>query len=485
MNTITIQDNKVCAISLINDIGAIPLLRKFLSFKMLGVEYTQAFKMGWNGWTCLISKKNEFPSGLLTKVRKFLDDKSIQYEVIDKRKPLAAGIPLDILTNLKALNRMPRDYQLDIVNAVSNNDKGIVRATTGSGKSIAIAMCVSKFNVPTTIFVIGLSLLNQFHKMMETMFNEPIGYIGNSICDIHRLNVCSIWTAGKAVGVKDIIIDDETEKETFNLQNKFNILKMLKETKLCIFDECHSITTNTIKEIFKIIDPPKCYGFSATPYRDDGSDLLVNGYLGEQIVNITASELIAKKVLAQPIIKFVDVPLMKIASKNYNEVYTEYVVENAIRNHIVLNETKKLIEKKYKVLVLYKSIKHGKILAELFAKNGIRFELLSGRDDLEEREEVQCKFENGEIDVILGSVIFNIGIDLPIASGLVLAGGGKSSIACMQKIGRVVRAYPGKKFAAVVDFYDNVKYLKQHSLIRYKIYKSEPGFIILPNAKLV
>jgi len=75
----------------------------------------------------------------------------------------------------------------------------------------------------------------------------------------------------------------------------------------------------------------------------------------------------------------------------------------------------------------------------------------------------------------------NTGVDIPILSGLVLAGGGKSSIAITQSVGRCLRKYPGKTIAAVVDFYDNVRYLKKHSQIRYKIYKSEPGFQVMPN----
>jgi len=68
---------------------------------------------------------------------------------------------------------------------------------------------------------------------------------------------------------------------------------------------------------------------------------------------------------------------------------------------------------------------------------------------------------------------------LPELNALVLCGGGKSSIRALQRIGRVIRAFPGKNFAAVVDFFDQARFLKKHSMIRYDIYSSEPGFKVI------
>ena len=63
-------------------------------------------------------------------------------------------------------------------------------------------------------------------------------------------------------------------------------------------------------------------------------------------------------------------------------------------------------------------------------------------------------------------------------SGLVLAGGGKSSIKAVQRIGRAIRPYKNKEMAAVIEFNDNAKYLRNHSKIRRKIYDLEDGFVV-------
>ena len=94
--------------------------------------------------------------------------------------------------------------------------------------------------------------------------------------------------------------------------------------------------------------------------------------------------------------------------------------------------------------------------------------------------------KNGELDLLIASKIFDQGVDIPQLDALILAGSGKSSGRALQRIGRVIRTNPGKSNAIVVDFYDNAKYLKDHSQRRIDIYKSEPGFKIkLPNLKNV
>ena len=69
--------------------------------------------------------------------------------------------------------------------------------------------------------------------------------------------------------------------------------------------------------------------------------------------------------------------------------------------------------------------------------------MLYGEDNLEERNKVKQQLYDKEIDIILASSVYDVGVDLSILSGLVLCGGGKSSIKTLQRVGRVIRG--GKK----------------------------------------
>lgn len=480
---ITILNNKSCTINI--DSEGESLLYQELSFKQPGIEYSQAYKKGWNGIVRLFNKKkSSFNLGLIDHVYNFLIKNNYNVKVTDNREDLNFE-SLDILNKLNELSLVPREHQINATNLIPENSNGIIRAATGSGKTLITAMITAKLNKPTTIFVIGLDLLDQFHNLYSSIFDEKIGYIGNGVCDIQRINIASIWSVGSALNCKKITNDDEIKKIKDKNVKKDQILKMLKQSEVFILDECHVVTCDTIKEIYKVINPSVLLGMSGTPFRDDGTDLLAKSILGEKIIDIGASELIEKKLLVQPVIKFFDVPKKFIpGNPTYAESYKEYIVDNDVRNKLIVKQTQSLIDKGYTPLVLFKQIRHGDILAELFEEADINFQLLSGKDSLDFRNEVKENVQNGKTRVILSSTILDIGFDLPKLNALVLCGGGKSSIKTLQRVGRVIRTYPGKNIAAVVDFHDDCKYLKGHSQYRLKTYKKEKGFKVIKSKRM-
>jgi len=483
MTKIIILDNKKCQI-VSDDQQLLKRLRRFLSFRPIGIGFLPSVQNGyWDGITYLLSKTNKFNYGLFSKVKEWLTDSNYKYTVEDKRLPKTISIELDISEKLREHELVPREHQIRIVDACLKVDRGIVRAATGSGKSLCVAMLVAKINKPSIIYVIGLDLLDQFHKLFSKLFDEPIGYIGDGTCDIQRITIASIWSIGSALKIKDVVDEDCNDEKEVNESQRAKILAMLKRAKLHCYDESHVVTTDTIGEIYKNIDPEYIYGFSGTPFRDDNSDLLINGILGEQIINVSASELIKLDLLAAPLIKFYTVPKMPV-SNNYQSAYKEYIAENDVRNNMIVKLSVDLIGKKYTPLILFKQIRHGEILFDKLQDAGIRCAMLYGNDDLNKRNEIKQQIVDKVIDLIVASTIFDIGLDLPQLNALILASGGKSSIRALQRIGRVIRAMPGKKYAAVVDFYDQVKFFKSHSKIRYKIYGAEDGFKIFKSKEM-
>lgn len=495
MSTITIlKDRKHCQIVGETDIDFLQKLDRYLSFKQPGIEYTALYRgywngskfMQWDGVTKLMTSKAVFPIGLLKRVKEFYNTAGKEYQIIDNGYPISKSAPIDISDNLKKINITPFQYQLDCIDATVNNNYGIIKAATASGKTLIAALITAHLGKSTNIYVIGTSLLYQFHEFFSKVFNEPIGIIGDSICKVERINIISIWTAGKILGLKkqDILSSDddsELSDEEVNEKDKIKILEVMKKAKVAFFDECHVVGNATCIKINKFIECEHIYGLSGTPYKGDDGDIVIESVFGEPIVNITASFLINQGLLPTPIIKIINVPSTILSEESYTSVYKQYIVENHIRNNIILQQTKELISKGYQVLVLFKTIKHGKILHELFADAGVKCDILWGKDNIKKREEVKQKALNHEIDVIVGSTIYDIGVDVPSISALVLASGGRSTVRYFQRIGRVLRRYPGKTHTAVIDFYDNAKYLKNHSKLRIEYAKRESAFkLIIP-----
>lgn len=469
------------------DVTHVLALDKHLSFYVQGAEHTAAFRgffnregdyVKWDGFKKILTPTLQFPTGLVERVKDFYASAGKEIEVIDKRPPKSIGKPFDILSNLKKMDKNPYPYQMEILDVIDKNDRGIIKVATGGGKSLIAALISAKLGKKTIIYVIGKDLLYQFHDFFSLVFDEKIGIIGDGKCEIHNINIASIWTIGQAIGMdkKSILLEGDDDEEAISKTKYDDILAMMKDTKVHIIDECHMSACETIQQVFKKTAAEHLYGLSGSPWRDDGADLLIESVLGKYIVNVSASTLIKGDFLAQPIIRFRVVPPYHYElEKQYQSVYKKYVSENDIRNGLVLEAAQTMVAKGYQTLVLFNSLKHGKILYDLF-KSHMKCAILDGSNTKEEREQVKKDLMEHKIDCVLASRIFDIGVDIPSLAGLVIACGGKSTVKALQRVGRVIRKYPGKKFAVIIDFVDQAPFLLEHSKIRYKIYKSEEGF---------
>jgi len=341
--------------------------------------------------------------------------------------------------------------------------------------TIVAALLTAKLGKSTIIYVIGKDLLYQIHKLFDSLFDEEIGIIGDGKCEIKRINVATIWSVGKCLGFKSTkTLDDEVSKEKeIAKEKRRDIKKMLLETRVHILDECHLAACETVQEIAVNVKAEHFYGMSASPWRDDGADILIESVLGRKVVDISAKYLIERDYLVRPVIRFLSVPHFRgKASAKYKTVYKDYVTVNKERNEMIMVAATKLVEQGFKTLVLFHTKAHGKRLQEMISEN-VRCGILSGDDKIDVRKEVCRQLESGEIDCIVASKIFDIGVDLPSLSALVIGGGGKSSVRALQRVGRVIRTYKDKVIAPVIDFADQAPYLYDHSIIRRDILREE------------
>lgn len=488
MSKIYIEENNICRLDEEDDVSFLRALDTELSFAVQGAHHTRAFKgyvdssgegVRWDGIQRLLTGNLTFPYGLLARVKNFHIDNNRTFEIIDQRKEKSIGKEIDIITKLKSINKEPYYYQYDALQSALNNDCGILKLSTGAGKTIIAAMIAAKLGKKTIIYVIGTGLLYQIHNLFTSLFNQEIGIIGDGKCIISDINIATIWTVGNAIGLKVKKVEDEEDEQKIEPTKHKEIKNMLEETKVHIIDECHLSACSTIQEIYRYINPEHIYGFSGTPFRDDGADLLIEAVLGKYIIDISATKLINEGFLVPPTIKFLTVDKMNgLSDQKYKSIYRNYIVENEVRNNLISLAAQKLVEQNFQTLVLFNSIDHGKILYDLISKHTSCI-LLSGKDSSKIREDAKKQLEAGVIKCVIASKIFDIGVDIPSLSGLIIAAGGKSSVRALQRIGRVIRKADHKKMVAVIDFIDQAKYLSDHSKIRRKIYEMEEGFKVL------
>lgn len=434
-------------------------------------------KKGWDGRVRLFSY-NSFPIGLLSRVEDILNRNNQRYQIIDKRNQISYGKSIELAKDSKF---KPRDYQLKAVKACVDSGSGIVKMATGSGKTFTLSMLTAKFNVKTIIYVIGVELLYQMKETLEAAYPElEVGIIGDGQCDIKRINIATIWSAAAAFNKKiDVLDSDVTYDKNKNSNiNKELVRQAVNEAEMFILDECQYAAANTVQFLHKESKMARHrFLFSASPWRDSGDDILIESVGGKRIYDLSASYLIKRDFLVKPSITFINVPPQRGVGKTYQEVYKNYIVENDTRNDLIKKSALSLVKQGKKVLILVVRVSHGEKLME-HLKDDLRVDYLDGKKSTKQRLQSIKDMKNGLTDVLIASKIFDQGVDIPELDALILAGSGKSTGRALQRIGRVIRKYPGKEKAIVVEFMDNCKYLRDHSEVRLSVYNTESQFEI-------
>ena len=452
---------------------------------------------GWDGRIPTIcykkcrchNKKNgtHFPTGILYILRQFFKERNIPLQLIDERqKPLVDS--LGYVLNKDILEE--RDYQIDSSNKALNAGRGILKICTGGGKTpISARMIAEAKAFPFMFYVPSVDLLNQTAESFEKFIlkdGKPItvGRIGGGQFSISDINVATIQTAVRSLGQKFEKIDDEDilEDDSEDVKSKYPILKQLiMESKGFIIDECHKAASATCQAISDFsVSAYFRWGASATPFRDLGDDILIEACFGKTLVDISASDLIEQGFLVKPTIYFIHMNNFNPHGLSYSEVYKKGIVENSLRNKYISNLADKFYNQNRNVLTLVKNINHGKILEQLI-KDPV---FIHGSSVKKKRESVLNDIRENKIRQTISSTILDEGIDCRPWDTLILAGAGKSATRAFQRIGRTLRPYENKDLgikktdAIIIDFYDNCKYLKSHSMKRMALYKRERQFKI-------
>lgn len=460
-------------------------ISKLCSFKVEGAEYMSIVKRGrWDGRKRLFHRGHKtFPRGLLNIVKSILEKHNIEYELIS-RDPFPEPENFSDIKEEYSL----RDYQKDAVDTALDSRRCIIRVATGGGKTVIAGHIIKSLGHKTIFFVHTKDLLYQAKDMFSDMFSpEVVGQVGDGVIDFRHITICTIQSACRCFGIGYETIDEEESWDDITTKqieedpskNK-HVKEEINQAKLVIMDECHRVAAPTAMNLMQSLENSSYrFGLSASPWRDDNADIVLEAVFGSVDVEINASELINRGYLVRPIIRFINPkPVIYDSDTNYQQIYRDYIVENSNRNSKGIYHANRMMENDMPTLILVRYIDHGELIHEAFSNIGKYVPFLSGSDSSEKRNEVIQEMRDGKIKGMIATSIADEGLDMKPLSGLVLLGGGKSSVKALQRVGRVLRPFKDKDHAEVIDFMDKAKYLNDHSYERMRMYQTEEEWII-------
>lgn len=457
----------------------INIIRHHLRYKIEGAQFIKLRnrKQAVEYKYLYDKRNNTFPTGLLHIVTGLLNENHVQFILEDNRPnyPIVDPLPLKTM--------QLREYQTPAETAVLEEKNCIIKIPTGGGKTAIFTSALGKLNGYKRVVIVRRQLLlSQTIEVLEAQLGVKVGQIGAGVVDIQPLTVAMVPTVARAIDPKYSFSredeDDEDDETKLTAQQREDILDFINTCHCIVFDECHGIAAESAQLIARCAPNARYrWGFSATPWRSDGKDILIEAATGPRVVDITASSLIEKNFLVPPHIYFLKTPKPAIALKDqqdYQKVYKELVVNNQERNEEIFKVVDQAWDRYEHILILVHQIEHGQILLDRFEKAGMWAEYISGSSTLDQRKEIIRRFSNKVRAILIGSSVLDEGVDIPEITTLVNAGGGKSSARYYQKIGRAIRPCADKKRAIVIDFLDSdIKYMNRHAQERLRIIRTE------------
>ncbi|WP_323668824.1 DEAD/DEAH box helicase [Aliarcobacter butzleri] len=340
-------------------------------------------------------------------------------------------------------------------------NKALIIAATGTGKTYLSAFDVKNFKAKTILFLVHRE--NILIKAKQSFENI-----------LPQINSFGLYTGNKKEQDKNYLFSTiQTMSSNFSdfSQDFFEYI---------IIDEAHHVTSPSYKKILDYFKPKFLLGLTATSNRMDGNSIYE--VFDENIaLDIRLNEALENNL----IVPFHYYGIKDIQSIDYENVDLTKI--DLLAKLLSVNKRVDfIIDKmnfysnsgnKRKALGFCVSKEHCNFMSEEFNKKGINSITLTSEDSISKREDSikRLENENDSLEVIFTVDIFNEGIDIPSINMVLFLRPTNSPIVFVQQLGRGLRKYKNKEFLTVLDFIGNHKkaYLIALALVGNKMIDKE------------
>jgi len=340
--------------------------------------------------------------------------------------------------------------------------RGVAALPTGSGKTILAVMAIDYLKRPALVMVPTIDLMIQWAETLERFFGIRVGMLGGGTHDIRDITVSTYDSA---------VLNMEFAGGRF---------------AFLIADECHHLPGPETRLAAAMSIAPYRLGLSATPELPEERAAVLRDLIGETVIDVTIDELEGKSLSPYRVCSC-RIPLdpeEELLYRHHRKIYTDFLKHHRItfsspedwgRFLGLAGRSPEGREVMRSFIEQRKLARGGKAkmrkLWEIFSEHpaeqiivftadnstaydiGRRFLLpvLTHRTPAAERKEFLAAFRSGTYRVLVTSKVLNEGVDVPSASvGIVLSGSG-SVREHVQRLGRILRAAPGKTQATLYE----------------------------------
>lgn len=338
------------------------------------------------------------------------------------------------------LRDIQKELKKEVIEVLNKTGSVIISAYTGFGKT-----CLA-INISVAIKMKTLILVPNKVAIMKQWKTSIIKFCPKASCQI-------VETSDK----------DKKEDHDFYIINALNLSKFdksyFKDVGTIIVDECHLIAAEVLSKSLQYVTPRYLIGLSATPYRNDGMDPLLDLYFGS---NKLIRELYRKHIVYKVNTNFTPtVETAKNGRLNWG-VLLDSQCKDTSRNELIIRIVKKYKDRTF--LILSKRIDQSTYLIN---------RLKEEKEDVTSLIGTQQEFKTTSRILVATCQKAGVGFDHSSLDSLIIASDLKDYF--VQYLGRVFRTETVEPI--IFDLVDNNGVLEKHFSIRKKIYIKHGGKI--------
>ena len=336
------------------------------------------------------------------------------------------------------LREEQKQVKTEAIERLNSVGSVIIAAACGFGKTAMAIYIASKIKLKTLILCHRIVLIKQWEVSI------------NKFCPTAKVKIVQ----------KEEHLENDAD---FYIMNASNVSKIRREAYrdiglLCV-DEAHIIMAEKLSQCMRFIVPRYVIGLSATPYRTDGLDVLIEMYFGKFKIE---RKLFRKHTVYRLNTGFKpEVKMNKMGKVDWGSVLESQCL-NKQRNELIINLVKRFKERTF--LLLCKRVDQAKYLySRLLEEKEDVTDLIGSKQDFEQSSRI-----------LVGTVQkTGVGFDHPRLDSLVLASDVEQYF--IQYLGRVFRCKETEPI--IFDIVDDYSLLLKHYRTRQAVYVEHGGLV--------
>ena len=319
-----------------------------------------------------------------------------------------------------------RDYQTKPAKQVKdfwskNCNDILLHAETGFGKSYIVAYFIEKLQLKTTIIVDKTLLAQQMYDEISINSDADVGILSKN-SELYDVNITTYQLL---------------------IKNKDLLTKLQKSTGFLIMDEVHVAAAQSLVDITSKFPAKYRLGLSATPTRSDGLTGLIYDLFGRNIVKGNNPDSLVVHIHKVPIDD-----IFYSGATNYKKKLANFL---KAQQEYIITLVKKFIRTGRKICIATDIQKTQEFYADRLNNIDISTGILNANTSTKTRDLLLNKFNNEELDVIIGFGVLEKGISIPRMDTVIHLSGAGTKEKITQLIGRLKREDKRKKLPIFVD----------------------------------